>query len=189
MYGARVWPIRVIYVTSLLWRNLGTKDVPPAGVHFYHLENDGKLTRPLLGAVWLLPYLLAEDFFEASSPDVLVRGLADKVLSAFGTSRKDMERVAQLLLAVRRFRQTSKKSKRSAPKALLGKSYFDEAIKVYEFFLEATGGDVSELDWWMEQRQSSLAKKKSKSSSKSKQSGGDEEKRSRRRRFRKRKKS
>lgn len=155
----------------------------------YHLENDGKLTRPLLGAVWLLPYLLAEDFFEASSPDVLVRGLADKVLSAFGTSRKDMERVAQLLLAVRRFRQTSKKSKRSAPKALLGKSYFDEAIKVYEFFLEATGGDVSELDWWMEQRQSSLAKKKSKSSSKSKQSGGDEEKRSRRRRFRKRKKS
>jgi poly(A) polymerase len=152
------------------------------------VAESGKLTRALLFSVWLLPYLLAQDFLTASGPDLLVRTWADKVLAAFGASRKDLERVAQLLLAVRRFQQGSRKGRRAAPKALLGKSYFTEALAVYEMFLKATDGDLTQLDWWRDQRQNHLSEKKVQPAGASRSQGGDSENRSnRRRRFRKRK--
>lgn len=148
-----------------------------------------KPTRPLLYSLLLLPHLLAEDFFEAAGPDLLIRNLADTALSAFGASRKDMERVSQLLLAVRRFFQGGRKSRRTAPKALLGKSYFEEALTVFEIFLEATDGDLTQLDWWREQRASHGSGRKAGangSSGKSNSTSSNEPKQNRRRRFRKR---
>lgn len=117
-----------------------------------YINDSNKPSRALLFAVWLLPFCLAEEFFQASGPDLLVRKLAERVLAGFGASRKDLERVAQLLLAVRRFQQGAKRSRRSAPKALLNKSYFPEALTLYQLYLEAIDGDFTQLDWWREQR-------------------------------------
>ena len=73
-------------------------------------------------------------------------------LPAVGISRRDMERVGQILLAMRRFRQAMRKGKRTAPRAFLAKSYLDEALLLYEIFLEATDGDIEHLEWWYDQR-------------------------------------
>lgn len=151
------------------------------------IAESGKVTRALLFSVWLLPFLLAKNFFEASGPDLLVRELADKTLLCFGASRRDMERVVQLLLAVRRFQQGSRKNRRSAPKALLGKSYFQEALSVYSLFLEATEGDLEQVAWWQEQRSQFMDGKKSVAAGASAGSRSPEKKTSRRKRFRKRK--
>ena len=150
------------------------------------MSENGKLTRSVLFSVWLLPFLLAEGFLEASGPDVLVRRTAERVLAAFGTSRKDLERVSQLLLAVRRFQLGAKKGRRSAPKALLGKSYFSEALMVYQLYLEATDGDFDQLDWWQEQRDSHMAKRKATPVTQRGEGRGQDKRKSRRRRFRKR---
>lgn len=152
-------------------------------------DDHEKPPRPLLYCLLLLPHLLAEDFFDAASPDLLIRSLADTALSAFGASRKDMERVSQLLLAVRRFHQGSRKSRRTAPKVLLGKSYFEEALTVFEIFLEATNGDLEQVDWWRDQREAFSSPKRSVSGGsnleKSSAAVGDATK-ARRKRFRKR---
>jgi len=147
----------------------------------------GKPSRALLYSVWMLPYILAQDFFAVTGPDVVVRSVADTVLPAFGASRKDVERVVQLLLAVRRFHQGSRRGRRAAPKALLSKSYFNEALAVYELFLQATDGDLEQLDWWREQRSLHGKDRTSEpASSSSGQRGGGDKRSNRRRRFRKR---
>lgn len=152
-----------------------------------YVNESGKPSRALLFATWLLPFLLARDYFGVSGPDLVVRDTADKVLSAFGASRKDMERVTQLLLAVRRFEVSARKSRRSAPKALLGKSYFPEALTVYEFYLQATGGELEQLEWWREQREGHVSSNKQKRSrSDSSPKAQKDKRKSRRRRFRKR---
>ncbi len=115
-------------------------------------EDGRKVSRSIFFALWLLPFVLAKDFLETGTPDSLVRKEAEKVLPAVGISRRDMERVGQILLAMRRFRQALKKGKRSAPRAFLAKSYLDEALLLYEIFLEATEQDMEHLDWWYEQR-------------------------------------
>jgi len=150
-----------------------------------YLENEAKPTRALLFCVWMLPFLLAKDFFEASSPDLLARRLAEEVLAPFGASRKDLERVAQLALALRRFQQGSKRSRRNAPKSLLGKSYFHEALNVYRFLLEATGEDMEPMEWWLEQKESFDSSKKAKPVTAA-PARANESRQSRRRRFRKR---
>lgn len=152
------------------------------------VENEGKPTRALLFCVWMMPFLLAQDFFEASSPDVLARRQAEEVLAPFGASRKDLERVAQLSLALRRFHQGAKKSRRTAPKSLLSKSYFNEALTVYQFFLEATGDELECLEWWKEQKEAFDTSKKAKPVTASPPNRSSDKRRSRKRRFRKRKK-
>lgn len=152
------------------------------------VENEGKPTRALLFCVWMLPFLLAKDFFEAPSPDVLARRSAEEVLAPFGASRKDLERVAQLSLAMRRFHQGAKRSRRSAPKSLLGKSYFGEALTVYQFFLESTKGDLEQLEWWQEQKETFDVGKKAKPVTANAAPRSKEKRKSRRRRFRKRNK-
>lgn len=111
-----------------------------------------KVSRSSFFAIWLLPFVLAKDFLESGSPDALVRKEAERVLPAVGISRRDMERVGQILLAMRRFRQAMRKGKRTAPRAFLAKSYLDEALLLYEIFLEATEGDTEHLEWWYDQR-------------------------------------
>ncbi len=115
-------------------------------------EDGRKVSRSIFFALWLLPFVLAKDFLEMGAPDSLVRKEAEKILPAVGISRRDMERVGQILLAMRRFRQALKKGKRSAPRAFLAKSYLDEALLLYEIFLEATDQDLEHLEWWYEQR-------------------------------------
>ncbi len=113
------------------------------------LAQDGlRLGRPVLSCLWLLPFLMRHDFLSATSPDRLVRKEAERILPAVGVSRRDMERVGQLLLALRRFEQGSRRSKRSAPKALLAKSYFDESLQLYRVYLLARGDDLEPHDWW-----------------------------------------
>lgn len=148
------------------------------------IESGNKPSRAIIYTIWLLPFLLAEDLFRASAPDILVRKLADKVLVCFGTSRKDLERVAQLSLTIRRLQQSSKKSRKSLPKALLSKSYFDEAVTIYGLYLEATGGDLSELEQWRDQRESLTSKNRAKPVTNKSDTDSQQ---SRRRRFRKRK--
>lgn len=111
-------------------------------------EEGGKLGRPVLSCLWLLPFLMRQDFLNAASPDRLVRKEAERVLPAVGVSRRDMERVGQLLLALRRFEQGSRRSKRSAPKGLLVKSYFHESLQLYRLYLLARGDDLEAHDWW-----------------------------------------
>lgn len=111
-----------------------------------------KLTRPILFSLWLMPFVLQKGLLDGPAPDKMVRKEADRVLSTVGVSRRDMERVGQILLAVRRFRVVSKKGKRTAPKAFLSKSYLDEALLLYEIFVEALEEDREEIDWWFEQR-------------------------------------
>jgi poly(A) polymerase len=110
-----------------------------------------KVSRPIFYSLWLMPFVLAKGFLDASAPDSLVRKEADRVLPAVGISRRDMERVGQILLAMRRFR-SARKGKRTAPRAFLAKSYLDEALLLYEIFLLALDEDTEHLDWWHEQR-------------------------------------
>jgi poly(A) polymerase len=111
-----------------------------------------KVSRPISFSLWLLPFVLGKGFLETAAPDSMVRKEAERVLPAIGISRRDMERVGQILLAIRRFRGAMKKGKRSAPRAFLAKSYLDEALLLYEIFLEAMGEDLEHLEWWHEQR-------------------------------------
>ncbi len=143
-----------------------------------------KVSRPIYFALWLLPFVLAKGFLDATASEGLVRKEAERVLPAVGISRRDMERVGQILLAMRRFR-TAKKGKRVAPRAFLAKSYLDEALLLYEIFLEALEEDTDHLDWWYEQR-SEFAKVKTPSSSRGAGGSASEQRVARSRRFRKR---
>lgn len=117
------------------------------------LVADGrKVSRSIFFSLWLLPFILAKGFLDAAAPDSMVRKEAERVLPAIGISRRDMERVGQVLLAIRRFRTAMKKGKRNAPRAFLAKSYLDEALLLYEIFLEAVEEDTEHLEWWYEQR-------------------------------------
>lgn len=151
-----------------------------------HVLKKGRLPRASLFAVWLLPFCFAQDFFESSSPDRLVRAIADEVLSAFGASRKDLERVAQLLLAVRRFQQGQKKGRRSTPKGLLSKSYCDDALIVNRLLVETIDGDLEQLEWWEQQREKFRSSNQSKAESAPAPSRGGDSRSSRKKRFRKR---
>jgi poly(A) polymerase len=148
-----------------------------------------KVSRSIYFSLWLLPFVLAKGFLDASTPDSLVRKEAERVLPAVGISRRDMERVGQVLLAVRRFR-TAKKGKRTAPRAFLAKSYLDEALLLYEIFLEALEEDTEHLDWWHDQKDEFAKAKPSASPRDSRDSrpssGGGGGRSSRARRFRKR---
>lgn len=152
------------------------------------LASEGKkISRPIFFSQWLLPFILAKGFLEANAPDNMVRREAERVLPAIGISRRDMERVGQLLLAMRRFRTATKKGKRTAPRAFLAKSYLDEALLLYEIFLEALEEDTEHLDWWYEQRDEFVKTKPSVATREEPRSHhGAGQKTSRSRRFRKR---
>lgn len=145
-----------------------------------------KVSRPIYFSLWLLPFVLSKAFLESNSPDSMVRKEAERVLPAVGISRRDMERVGQILLAVRRFR-TAKKGKRTAPRAFLAKSYLDEALLLYEIFLEALEEDTEHLEWWYEQRDEFAKAKPAASNGRESRGGSSEPQRAARsRRFRKR---
>lgn len=143
-----------------------------------------KFSRAVLFSLWLLPFLLEKKFFTAPSPDNLVRKLGEEILPSVGVSRRDLERLGQILLALRRFVQSEKKSKKSAPRAFLARSYLPEALLLYKLFLEATDGDVSHLDWWRDQCETAQSQRKSRDST-----GGSGPKKNRQGRFRKRRSS
>lgn len=111
------------------------------------------LSRPVLFACWLIPLLLDGGFLTSSNPDRLVRDQATKVLAPLGLSRRETERVQQILLAQRRLRPRGNRRRRSAPKTLLQKSYFKESFQVFELFVRATGHWEEELEWWREHLQ------------------------------------
>lgn len=126
------------------------------------LASEGiKLPRSLHFALWLMPFVLSKGLFDAASPDSMVRREAERILPAVGIARRDLERVGQLLLAARRFRGALKKGKRAAPRAFLAKSYLEEALWLYEIFLEACQEDTEHLEWWREQHEEFLRVKPS----------------------------
>ena len=146
-----------------------------------------KVSRPIYFSLWLLPFVLAKGFLESNAPDSMVRKEAERVLPAVGISRRDMERVGQVLLAIRRFR-TAKKGKRTAPRAFMAKSYLDEALLLYEILLDALEEDTEHLEWWYEQRDE-FAKVKPASNGREPRAaseGGGGQRAARSRRFRKR---
>lgn len=144
-----------------------------------------KVSRPIYFSLWLLPFVLAKGFLDSNSPDSMVRKEAERVLPAVGISRRDMERVGQVLLAIRRFR-TAKKGKRTAPRAFLAKSYLDEALLLYEIFLEALEEDTEHLDWWHEQRDEFAKAKPAATGRETRGSSDSGSRAARSRRFRKR---
>lgn len=112
-----------------------------------------KVSRPSFFAIRLLPFLLAKGFLDSGSADVLVRKEVEKLLPSVGTSRREAERVSQILLALRRFRAAMNRSKRIAPRTFLTKSYFDEALLLYEIFLRALDEDTEHLEWWYKEQE------------------------------------
>ncbi len=145
-----------------------------------------RLERPLLASLWLLPFLMSREFLTASAPDRLVRKEAERVLPSIGISRRDQERVGQVLLALRRFEQHTKRSKKSAPKALLSKSYLGEAISLYEVYLTARNEDLEAAAWWREQWEEHRGAPRERGSNEPKESFGGSDHRSRNKRFRRR---
>lgn len=145
-----------------------------------------KLSRSVLYTLWLLPFVLKENYLEGSGPDQIIRKQGELVFPSLGVSRRDVERVNQILLALRRFLATSKRAKRTAPRGLLSKSYLKEALQVFELYLEVFDEDLEQLEWWNEQKQAFDAKREP-APPNSKRGGTSERRTRRRRRFRKRK--
>ncbi|MCA9791825.1 MAG: polynucleotide adenylyltransferase PcnB [Candidatus Eremiobacteraeota bacterium] len=106
-----------------------------------------QLSRAVLFAAWIMPLVLEEGLLSGSNPDAIVRKAAHRVLQPIGVSRRDGERVQQILLAQRRLRPKSKK-RASAPKAFHQKSYFGESVDLFELFVKASGHWTEELDYW-----------------------------------------
>ncbi len=107
-----------------------------------------KLPRPLLFGLWTFPLLLDQGLMETENPDALVRDGAGTMLSRLGLPRRDIERVQQLLLAQRRIFPRNKKRKRSLPKGLAGKAYFQESLALFKLWVRATGEGHDELERW-----------------------------------------
>lgn len=142
---------------SLLFKMLASAD------RLY--ASDKKPSRNIFFAIRLLPFLLEREFFDSNCADTIVRKETGRILSSVSNSRRDAERVSQILLALHRFYLASKSKKRSAPRTFLAKSYFDDALLLYEIFVDAIGEDKDALFWWQEAREKIVASRPPASSS------------------------
>jgi len=123
---------------QLYYRLLGKMDDLPGSLK----------VRPLLFAIMLAPLCLEAGLLGTEPPDQLVRNVMKELGPRLGISRKDQERVAQILLTQRRM--LPRKRKRTFPKTLVERSYFSEAFALYRMLVEATGIGEAELAWWNE---------------------------------------
>ncbi len=104
------------------------------------------LTRPTLFAACLYPLMLHEGLHTVESPDLLIREGVTGVLHRLGLSRKDTDRVEQILLAQRRLRPRGNKAQLAT--SLLGKSYFDESYALFSIIAAATGEGAELVQRW-----------------------------------------
>lgn len=125
-----------------LWRSLAAVDLMVRGGH--------PLTRPTLYAALLAPvvhdtaeWLLRRRDSGADLAVVLPEVLRPLTASVL-ISRRDRERVCQLLLAQRRFERKGGGS----VAAFARKPYFAEALDLFEISVLATGEHAEALDWW-----------------------------------------
>ncbi|MBI3924907.1 MAG: polynucleotide adenylyltransferase PcnB [Armatimonadetes bacterium] len=104
------------------------------------------LTRPTLFSACTYPLLVSEGLYESESPDLLVREGVVRMLHRLGLSKKDTERVQQVLLAQRKLRP--RKRRRTFPRSFQSKSYFAESFALYEAVVRSTGEGKRELEEW-----------------------------------------
>lgn len=105
-------------------------------------------TRPLLFSAMLYPIAMEEGLISAESPDRAVRHVLKVLSPRLGISRRDQERTQQILLAQRRM--LPRKRKRTFPRTLVDRSYFQESFNLFELIVRATGQGQAELEWWNE---------------------------------------
>ena len=125
-----------------LWRMLGAVDL---------LQRSGRaLTRPAIFAALLMPIVndtadwMAQRMGEGEDPIGLFPRVLRPLTSSVLISRRDRERVCQLMVAQRKFLQNSPAS----VAAFARKPYFAEALDLFEITVLATGENMQALDWW-----------------------------------------
>ena len=105
-------------------------------------------TRPLLFSAMLLPLALEAGLLATESPDQVVKQVMKVLVPQLGISRRDQERVQQVLLAQRRM--LPRKRKRTFPKALVERSYFPESFALFRMMVRTSDSGAAELEWWNE---------------------------------------
>lgn len=126
---------------ALLWRTLASVDA--------RVRGGCPMTRPALYAALLHPlvrhsteWVLSEHAGKDEERTFL--GLLRPLTSTVIISRRERERVCQILAAQRKFRRNN----RGFAQALSRKPYFSEALDVCEVSTLATGDGVEPLAWW-----------------------------------------
>ncbi len=125
---------------ALFWRTLGAVDE--------RIRSGHPLTRPTLFAALYQPLVqhTAEWLVEQGARDFeqvyldLLRPLTQSMV----LSRRDRERVCQILAAQRKFRRNN----RGFAQIFSRKPYFSEALDLHEIGVLATGDGVESIKWW-----------------------------------------
>ena len=115
-----------------------------------------KLSNPvLLGGLFLALFDTPYKSDEAPESDFLPppseRSINDMIRSCpalESVSRRDRERLREIVLAQKRFMQGSKKGKRTSPNTLLKRSYFCEAYQIFSIAATASGVGLEDLERW-----------------------------------------
>lgn len=125
---------------GLLWRTLSAVDL---------LIRSGRtLTRPTLFAALFAPVLKHTALWRASrdggDPDGYVPGLLRPLTASVVITRRDRERVWQIMAAQGKFQR----DRRGAVTPFTRKPYFAEALDLYEIAVLASGENTASLEWW-----------------------------------------
>ena len=126
---------------GLLWRMLGSVDA--------RVRSHRPMTRPSLYAALFYPlirhtteWMLGEQ--PTCDEESTFLGLLRPLTSTILVSRRERERVCQILAAQRKFRRNN----RGFAQVLSRKPYFAESLDLWEVSTLATGEGVESLDWW-----------------------------------------
>lgn len=126
---------------ALLWRTLGSVDA--------RVRSGCPMTRPSLYAALFYPlvrhtaeWMLSEQ--SGLDEERTFLGLLRPLTSTIFVSRRERERVCQILAAQRKFRR----SNRGFAQVLSRKPYFAESLDLWEVTTLATGEGVESLSWW-----------------------------------------
>jgi len=104
-----------------------------------------RLPRPLLIALWCLPLLADNGFFEEEG-DSVYRDVAFPVLLRLGIARKESDQTQDMLVLLRRL--VDRKKRRKAGKPLVEREFFPEALVLLSLWQEASGEHEAELARW-----------------------------------------
>jgi poly(A) polymerase len=127
---------------GLLWRMLSAVDE--------RVRTGHPLTRPALYAALFYPLVRhTADWMVGQTgrdDESVFMSLLRPLTATIVVSRRDRERVCQILAAQRKF----KRSNRGFAQALSRKPYFAEALDLFEVYVLATGEAHDALSWWRE---------------------------------------
>lgn len=104
-----------------------------------------EIERAILFSVWAYPLVLERGLASLDDPTDMVRTTVEDLAEVLGLSRRDSERVQQLLVAQRKLLPTRRR--KGLPRGFYQKSYFADSFLLFDLWATASGNEA-ELDWW-----------------------------------------